>query len=183
MPIINAGGGGGGGGTSMLFDSLLAAGAASIDTGANGIALTGKHLLIVATVRSNVAATQDTLNLTFNNDTAAHYNSVRLQTANATVTGAPFAAVSNLNVTIPGSTATANTFGSLNMTVIDYTNATTFKCVQWTGGDADAVAASTISSAWSGIFAQAASISRCAIAPSAGTQLVAGSRLTVYALN
>lgn len=74
MPIGPSGGGSGAGGLTKLFDSTLAAPAANIDTGANGIAGGHGDLVVYLIARTADAGATGGVQITVNGDTAAHYD-------------------------------------------------------------------------------------------------------------
>lgn len=110
------------GGWYKLGESVLTASAASIDF--NNIPQTYKHLRLILSLRSDVAATFDTQVIAINGDTTdANYRKQVMSAAAATVTAAEStgAAQTRSLMGIPGGTATAGRFGDLECTIINYT--------------------------------------------------------------
>lgn len=178
MPIIG-GASGGAGGLQKLFDSTLGADAASIDTGAAGIA-PGHGLLIISIIAQTDKATTGVTNvaLTFNNDSGANYDWQELFNATAT----SFTAQSAINVTC-GHPLAGNTSypGSATVIIPNYDATTFFKVGQSLGGVTDSATTTDGTQITQLGYRSTTAISRAKIAVTAGsTVLKAGSRLTVY---
>ena len=73
----------GGGGITSLFHQTLLADAASIDTGANGIAQTATTLIVRGIVRTTQAIGISTVSVTINGNTGANYDKEFLQGVDA----------------------------------------------------------------------------------------------------
>lgn len=178
MPI-ESGGSGGAGGLTKLFDSTLAAPAASIDTGASAFATGHGQLIIVYFVRGDRAATVDDVGtLRFNNDSAANYNWRKNLLSNATQSGQAQTAQTGIETLWTAAGAAANIFGTGTVIVTGYDSGAFPTFLAQYGGEAD-VAASSFYANSQGWYASTTAISRVAIAPSAGN-LIAGSRLSIY---
>lgn len=170
------------GAPSVLFEQILSGAAATIDTGANGIAATFDHLDILFKLRTNNAVVGQSNNMTLNNDsTAGRYarqdiivNSTSvLQNGNILTTTWD-------GVYSPGSTADGNAFSYGRLTIMDYVDTTAQKHAfgqimlggnLTTGGEFQRLAS------W--IYTQTTAISRITLTASAG-QFITGSHLVIY---
>lgn len=182
VPISGAGGAGG---LIVLYDSgYLGASAASIDTGAGGIAAGHFCLLIIAYLRVDTAVSNDNVLATFNNDASALYNASRIQNgAGAISDGSTQLANSALLGNCPGASDTAKVFGVIQGTMPAYDAATNFKSGTFDSSSATDVAGSQNNSIVGISYESATAISRMKIVPgTAGKNFVAGSRLVIYGL-
>lgn len=178
-------GSGGAGGLIVVYDSgYLGADAASIDTGAGGVASGHVGLIIVAYLRSTNAVANDNIGITFNNDTAAHYSFERITASGGAVSSSYSAGQSEgLIGVMPGATAPASFFGGLYATIPAYDGTANFKTAH---GHSDAVDSGSVSEAianWVTVWNQATAISRIRIRSQAGGgNLKAGSRVIIYGM-
>lgn len=182
-PIERSAGGGGtsSGGLTLLFDQELTVAAATIDTGANGIAQTGKHLYFEIYARSANAVNGDSLGLRFNNDSAANYDDAYMRNSSGAVSAASDQGQTSAFVAqITGSLVTANYFGTGHGNVMSYAETTAgFKsgnCMTGFARDNVNVQQITIQYLWR----STAAITRMAIFLQGGGNMVIGSRLTIY---
>ena len=183
MPIIS-GSSGGGAGAVVLFNSTLGADATNIDTGANGIATGYNALRIYVRARTDRAAQiSDTLVVTFNADTGNNYMDSHWNFSGAgtsgnggqTALGGPPGCL-----LVTGASAPAGAFAQISADVVGYTDSF-HKVLSWNGG----VRLDTANPQWDGgamMYVQTTAISRMKIAPSGGTNLIAGSRLLILGL-
>lgn len=179
MPLITPASAGA---TAQLFDSTLSGAAASIDSGANGIAQTASTLLIVILARTTQAVVTSTVQLRFNGDSGANYDRAQMSsTAGAAPAGATAAGGTNIDPPVPGSSVGANTFASWMIWVPAYTQTTAHKMLSGTGGWAEATATNDVIASTTGKWRNTAAITQVSITAGSGN-LVAGSRLTVYGL-
>ncbi len=176
-------GSGGAGGLIVLYDSgYLGADAATIDTGAAGIAAGHFCLILVGYFRLDTAATSDNVLGRWNNDSGANYDSQRIQTINATVGGlAGNAQTSFLVGGFPANTDAANNFGGLWGYVPAYDATTNKKAGRCSSDAADPTAANMLTADVSWHYRSTSALSRLAIFPQTGGQkFKAGSRLVIY---
>lgn len=165
-----------------IFDSTLAVDAASIDTGAAGVAGGYSALKLNVLIRTNRANQQDGMLITFNADAGANQLGSELHTSGAaSSTSGAGAAVNSGVIHVAGDTAYNNQFGQVIGDIHGYANTTTYK---------------TFTAQWAFLFSganwqsgnafitwqQTAAISRIAISAQTGTALRAGTRLTIYGL-
>ena len=184
-PIERSGGGGGGSGSfSLIFDSTLGAPATSIDTGAGGVPGTFSALKILLLGRTSNVVFNDTAALVFNNDTtAAHYDAVWTRNNGGVIGSVDATAQPNAQLgVVPGASGTANYFAATDITIPAYTQTTAFKTgVSNSGVTYDALAhATTIFVTFS--WRSTAAITRIAFVLQTGSNLIAGSRMTIYGM-
>jgi len=167
---------------TQLFDSTLAADAATIDTGANGVPQTANHLLIFLLLRGTQAATTANINMTLNNDAAAHYDRVNVSGNSGGASGSSGTAESGIVIVAPGASVTAAAlFGVVQVFIPCYTQTVADKHVFPLAGFADTNGANGLVQLRPTHFQSTAAISRIAITPAANN-LKAGSRMTIYGL-
>ena len=172
-----------GSGLVKLFESTLASTAASIDTGAGGIASGHGDLICYLYARSNRAAAVDSTKITVNADTGSNYDEQFLEGTGTTVDTAPeFAESSLLNTglaTMAGNNATAGVFSFLEIVIPAYDKTTGFKvakaisCVPLESGSPDV---QLHAAQWRSTTA----VSRLSVAPGIGTLFEAGTRFVIY---
>lgn len=169
------------GALTQLFDVTATGGETSLDTGANGVAQTANHLLVIVLSRHNVAETVNSGGLRFNNDSAANYGSERFRVNNATGTAAAFAGETSCGKIISSGTNAANAFGSNAFFIPYYRSGQQKTAIGLIGfiqavGTVGSMEGGVATGGWSGT----AAITRLAYIPSAA--LIADSRLTIYGL-
>lgn len=151
------------------------------------IANTYKHLKLVCYLRTDRGSTQDDLGVRFNNDTAANYDGYAAQTngTGPTSTGSEALAATSWKTTngCVGSSATANVFGSAEITIPYYAGTSNQKAAHVS--IAKKIGTSTgnlyvISGL--GAWRSTAAISRVDLLPLVGTNFKTGSRVTLYGL-
>ena len=166
---------------TLLFSSTLGAAAASIDTGANGIAGGFNALLIYAYVRT-ADASQAALRFRFNNDSGGSYYLAEILNNNGTLQDATAnAATSGIFCNVPSAGQAASQFGSVRASVPLYAATTSgYKQVNSDGGFYDGTTRelATITNTWR----STAAITRMSIFSGAGGNLVAGSALLIYGM-
>ena len=118
-------GAGGAAGASLVtvYHNQLAANSASIDTGANAIPSTYRHLLIVAKLRTTNVLTNDTCTLRFNGDNGAHYDRGTIEYNGTAITTATTANGTGVPLNACGASSSPR-FGLLELTMIDYADTT-----------------------------------------------------------
>jgi hypothetical protein len=169
-------------GLVSLFDSTLGGAAASIDTGAGGIAAGHGDLIIWVMGRTADASVNVDVLLRFNNDSGANYNYAYVRndgtgTPNAAgVTGATAARPGQ----ITGNNATASTPGSIQITVPSYDQTTFHKVGTAQSGPVPTTLNNQLSFATAFTWQSTAAISRIAVSSQIGGNLQAGTRLVVY---
>ena len=171
--------------SAILFDSgVLAAPAASIDTGAGGFATAYRDLQLTIYGRSDKAAVVfDTLTIQFNGDTGANYDFVDTgMHASSTLYAEGDVTTAISVVTLPAATATANAFATVNVWIPNYAGTVGWKALTGHAARIDAnTAANLYVRNFMGVYQSTSAISRVKIA-AAGGNLIAGSRLVVRGL-
>jgi hypothetical protein len=183
MPIERSGGGGGsGGGLSLLFDSTLAAPAANIDTGAGGIAGGFSHLYYEIYARVAGAVGTDSIVAILNNDSGANYDYDFMRNSGGALSaGSAHAATSMIVGHVQGATATASFFGTSNGNIMSYAAVTAgFKAGNCVCGQTSDVEGTSDQIAVQYTWRSTAAITRMRISAGAGSNLVTGTRLTIY---
>lgn len=183
MSIISGQGGGGSSGAfTSLFDSTLAAPAASIDTGAAGVSQAFNHLLIVLLARSTQAVGQANVNVTFNADAAGNYDRVNVTGASTGASASAATADSAATVLVAGgSIGSATVFGAAHLLIPAYRQTTADKQVLLLTGFADATASDGIVQGAMKHWRSTAAITQITATAASGN-LAAGSRMTIYGL-
>lgn len=169
-------------GLVLLFDSVLGAPAATIDTGANGIAAGHRDLRILIRAASSGGGGIDTIGISFNSDASANqYGSFTNTQGSTNAAGGGAAAIAILRLSlVPGNTATpASTLGLIDGTVMGYTDAFP-KTFAFTFGAM--VTAGTNHQSGAGMihWANTAAITRIALSLGTGPNFITGSRMSVY---
>lgn len=171
-----------GAGFTTVFDSTLGGAATNIDTGANGIAATYQHLLLVILARTSEAVTSSALLLTFNGDTAANYDRQTWRGVNNVTSAAAVAAATSIGLDLPGSSIAASHFGVCVVFIPAYAQTTAHKAAVNLGGWADTAVANSRAFGTAGNWRSTAAINQVTITAQSAANLVTGSRLTVFGL-
>jgi hypothetical protein len=180
-PIERSGGGGGSsaGGLIKLFESTLGAAAASIDTGANGIAAGHGDLILFSTTRTDQAGPADVF-IRFNGDSAAHYDDALMRNV-----GGALSALSDQGVTSaeyaqePGTGTTAGYAATCVGFIPGYDKTVFFKGGITASGQATDVVGSVRMIFNTLSWRSTVAINQLSIFPVAGN-FIAGSRLVIY---
>lgn len=173
-------GGGGGGGDLVFIAETIVAGASVTDITITGIPNTYRDLVVSCRARSAHSADFDTLQLRMGDgsiDTGSNYSSARtIQGSGGANLGGRNQSSINL-CTVTGATATANAFGGMRFTILDYASTSIFKVIEgvgYTDGATDHYV-----SVMGGMYkVAAAEVNQLRIYASAN--LAIGSRLTVW---
>jgi len=171
----------GAGGLVTLYDSgYLGSDAASIDTGAGGIAAGHGNLIVTLYLRATDAPVIQNILIRFNNDSGANYNESRVQANNANpVTTTAIAQTAGLLGAVPAAGATANAFGAATVHIPAYDQTTNHKAALCDAMAIDSAVAD-MSQSWVGVqWKSTAAISRMAVFSQAGGNIKAGSRMMV----
>lgn len=175
----------GGGAITQLFDATLGADAATIDTGASGIAGTANHLLIVIQARCTTVAATDTMRFRFNGDTGSNQYHENMFGTGATAAAAESNPGGGFDLTIPGASAAAGWFATLTLWVPSYLSTTVRKTVAIQAGaqvtntfqGANSLTARVETGLWNSL----AAINQATMVMPANNFLT-GSRMTIYGL-
>lgn len=168
-------------GLVSLFDSTLGADAASIDTGAGGIASGHGSLYVVLSLRTAQVTGGSNIQCRFNNDSGGNYQYSRIRNQNTTLTGFTSTGQTSLNVgAFAGASCATGVFSAGYIVVPAYDGTTNNKACKSHSGVADTTASSCFVDDVEASWFSTAAISRMAVFANSGDNLKAGSRMTVY---
>ncbi len=129
MGFLPSGGGGSSGALTLLSSTTISGSAAVFDVAS--IAGTFNDLLLVASIRANVAGVLDIPVLTFNNDTAANYATNRLKAVTTTASVLESNSVAGLYLgDAPAASGTASAFSHLQVYVTGYASTSWLKQIK-----------------------------------------------------
>ena len=167
-----------GGGLTLLFDQTLSVAAATIDTGAGGIA--GGHGVIEVwmMIRTADANELSVAQVTVNADTGSNYDQQAMIGFNATAS-ANFGNGTNWGFEVPGGTDQAGAVGVTRLTIPGYDQTTFHKQAEMTSGAPDPTAANNRVRLSSLRWKNTAAITRLTVTGAFGN-IAAGSRLLIY---
>lgn len=167
-----------------LYDSTLAASAGSIDTGAGGVPQTAKHLLCIWKARSDRAIAVEDAVFRFNNlSGGTDYGWQHLSAAVAAVTAAESMSSQGLAGSMAAASSGANVYGVGFLFMPNYSAAgAELRNYVAVGGSAGAATGQMGVRIVAGICRTGGPISRAALLPSVGPNLVSGSRLSIYGI-
>jgi hypothetical protein len=165
----------------VLFDQTLGADAASIDTGAGGIAGTAAGLLVHIVARTSQAVVVSSVNVRLNNDSGANYDYTRTGVVNTTLSGATTLAATSWALVCAGDSVQAGSASFLTFVIPAYADTTFHKVAQQSEYISDSSAANNQLQTRGLRWRSTAAISRMSVAAGSGN-LRAGSRMTVYGL-
>lgn len=169
-------------GISRLYDSgALGADAATIDTGAGGVATSAKHLLIMFSGRTAQAVVLGNTNFVLNGETGSQFDRFSVSGNSSTVTRGSSYGATSFSVTTPGDSSDSSVFGGALMLIPDYTSSIKHVVLVLSGYIGTALDANAIVQATAARYRISAAITRVAASGVSGN-LRAGSRLTIYGL-
>lgn len=165
-----------------LYDSgALGGSAASIDTGANGIASGYIVLHVYMLLRTDSAVVGSSVLVTLNNDGGANYDLVFVQDLNAAVTGSNSLAQTSWNISCFGANALANTPTAVELIIPAYTDTTFNKQGTLIAGQVEDTAADARLKVYGVNYRSTAAISRLTVTGNSNN-LVAGCRVVIFGL-
>ena len=167
-------------GLVKLFDSTLGVAAASIDTGAGGVAAGHDCLVIVAMLQSAAAAAQRVALMRFNNDSGANYDRQFAGGFQTTASLNASAAGTGCTFLMHGNAGSTSYPGVAVFTVPAYDKTTFWKVLTGTAGVIDATTSNNFLTTEVQGWRSTAAISRVSVQDQSGGNLSAGSRLIVY---
>lgn len=167
------------GGLVTLFDSTLATAAASIDTGANGIAAGHGTLVVTLFARTSGALSQEDAQVVFNADTGAHYYRSRLRAIGSTVAAATQTGGVSLLFTVASNGAATGVFGSSVSYIPNYDNTSLAKTGNIIANALDTTAANMTQDIIGFLWNNTAAISQAVLSVATGNNLLAGTRLLI----
>lgn len=188
MPLIT-GASGGGGAATLITSQVLTGSQATFDTNTllgGNISAGFNHLQIVLTARCDDAATNEFVDVRFNNDSGANYDFVICYTTggSAPVNSPALVAQSSVQLgRMAGSTATAGRFGGLTAWIPNYAGTTADKVImaKWHTTISTAAAGVLIGDS-GGTWRNTAAITRITVLDDGGGNFVAGSAFYLYGI-
>lgn len=169
-----------GGGLVNLFDSTLAADAASIDTGAAAIPSGYSALRVVVTARTADAGTTGSIAITVNGDTSAIYD-LRWIFGGSSLNSGSAVAQTAWASSVHGSGGSAGYPGVWSLEIPAYDQTTFWKVALIGMGIPDATGSNTVEQPMVGGYRSTAAISQLTVTGTTAN-LKAGSRLTIYGM-
>jgi hypothetical protein len=151
----------------------------------SAIPQTFRHLMVVAILRSPAAVPTSVANMRINGDTGVNYDEVGVNGGNSTANAYSVPTVGAIQVAvIPGATAAATAFSSMELWLPYYAKTTNRKTVNvLSTSDASSTAATLISEANGGTWLNPAAISSFNLFPGAAPgPFAAGSFASLYGL-
>jgi hypothetical protein len=172
----------GSGDVELLFEQVLGADTATIDTGAT-ISGGFSDLRVVILARTAQAAASSALFLRFNNDSGANYDDEFIQVSQATVVGSATAGSTSVNIIIvPGTSGAASSFGVWEIFIPQYAATVVHKTGSAIGGFADSTIANSRHRTCTFRWRSTAAINRVSIVANDASNLITGTTLRVYGL-
>lgn len=165
-----------------LADTVLGASAATIDL--TSIPATFAHLLLVAYLRSDRATAADAVTVYLNGDVSAVYDYQSIAATGAAPSAGEAFAASAANVAgITGGTAPANKFSSCRVLFPHYAGTTGHKAFRSRFARVSGTTTGLLEvGGVAGFWRSTSAINRITVRPLIGSNLVAGSRVTLYGL-
>ena len=179
MPIITPSSGGSGVG-ALIFNSVLGADTASIDTGANGIGQSFNVLEVFILARTDEAVANSHVVITLNNDASAIYDAVFVEGFNGVAQSANVLAGAGWVLLAAGASATAGVYSPIHLTFPFYAQTTAQKSGNALTSTVGTAAATNDVRTTGLNYRSTTAISRLKVANSGGTVLKAGSGLLIY---
>jgi hypothetical protein len=165
----------------VLFDQTLGGDAASIDTGANGIAQTAIGLLVHIVARTTQAVALSTVTMRLNGDSSAVYDRSEYHVTNATVSGSNTLAQTQWVMQCAGASIQAGSFTTISLVLPGYAGTVAHKAGIGNGMVSDSAAANNLTETRSLRWRNTAAVNQFTLAAGGGN-LLAGSRLTIFGL-
>ena len=165
----------------QLADVLLSADAGNITF--SGIPTQYRHLYCVGALRSDRAATSDSVAIRFNSDSNSNYYglSALIAHSNSLVTAERVAQNSIAIGDVAGATAAASEFSAIEFLMPDYANITRHKNIRSEGFAVLANSTTNLKiTLGAGMWTGLAAIAGTTVFPLNGSNWVSGSRLTLY---
>jgi hypothetical protein len=171
-----------GGALATLYDSgALGSPAASIDTGAAGIAGGYNVLEVFALLRLDQAVANGTTLMRFNGDSStSNYFRQRLTGANTTASAGINNGAAGIDFNSPGSSSIAGSFGPMRCSIPFYAETTAHKSLEMTFGNGDTTDANKQAQVYVARWDQTTAISQISFHAPAGQNFIAGSHVIIY---
>lgn len=174
--------GGGGGALVAIADSTLGADAASLSI--SSIPGTYAYLKVVIQARTDRAATSDFIQIKFNNDTGANYYDQTIEGNGGTASaGQDVAQTRGLTMIAMGDTGVTNAFSVHELLIPEYASTSKVKTMTGTIAAFFNTTSNFQTYAFGGLWNQTAAITSVKVEPIFGTNLKAGTRMTIYGMS
>jgi hypothetical protein len=170
-----------GGGAWTLLSSTTLGSAGTFDI--TSISGSYNDLIVVAIVRGAQSGSGETLKITLNNDTAAHYyREGARQAGTGTVAAQENIGAAYFSAEIPASTSSlANAFGIVQMTIYGYASTTWKKVVEYTAFQPlDTATFQLLFQHFFGLWDSTAAVTRVTVVGNSTANMVTGSQLRIY---
>lgn len=166
-----------------IFDQVVSPAGTTIDTGAGGIPAGYADLLILGYLRTTEATAFSTAAMTLNADTSNVYDRVTMRNDNTTLAGSTTLAAANWPIRVPGASVDANFFGSVRVSIPNYTAGAGFnKCAEGQAGVLSTDATECSITQYGFLWRAGSAITRITLVAGGASNFVAGSRLTIYGI-
>lgn len=168
--------------SAKLYDVTLGGSSASFDI--QNINQGFANLMVVMTLRDDLAGTADSVAVRFNNDTGANYNaSIHYAVSNTPTASSTFGSVFGTWFGVAGgNTGLASSYGTNVAYIPNYAGSAVFRAWSSSGAYTDSASSSTFNWQSGGVWKSTATINRVTIFPGGGSNWLSGSRVTVYGL-
>lgn len=140
----------------------------------------GDLLEIWIVARTDKAAANDEIDLTFNNDGTSIYDQQFLTAVNTTVTGAATVAQASIRSTVHAASGSASYPGQNAMSIADYAGTTFWKVIEARTAIPDATSGNNVAALRTYGYRSTSAITRAAITAIGGQKLKVGSQLLIY---
>jgi hypothetical protein len=171
-------------GLSVLFDSTLGADAASIDSGAGGFSTSGAAIEILIMCRTSEAAVRSVISVILNNDSGTNYDRIGGVSGygGTSLAYAEAYGDSAILLSTAGANAVANAAGQHRILIPAYGDTTFHKIMDITSGFPTATSGEGGAQFKSTRYRSTTAISRVKVSAPGGSNLLAGSRMTIFKL-
>ena len=169
---------------TVIDHTELSGNAASYDV--TSIPSSYDHLYLTTSTRTDDVVYSDQLGLRFNGDTGTNYSWTRLTTGTST----PYSSRGDTDTSIeglytPGSSADANTFGTMTMWIPNYANTANFKqtASRWAQENNSTTDWQWFVGVHAGLWASTAAVNQITLTPLDGDNFVQYSTFTLYGVS
>jgi len=181
LGLLSQGGGGASDAFELISTTVLGSATSSITLSSIPATYTSLQLRIVG--RSANATQFDEIALSFNGDTGANYGNkyIKFETSNAPGQASDTGQTRIRILGITANTATANNFSALKMDIIGYKNTNMKTQVRGFGGATDFVSSwQSNASLFAGLWNATTTVTSLTVATWSGSNLAAGTRVSLY---
>jgi hypothetical protein len=161
-----------------IYDSILGADAASIDTGANAIDQAFAAIEVIILARTTEAVDLSSVAIRVNGDSGANYDLVLVQANNTTAQAAQTLVATSWGHTVPGANGETGAVAEIRFVILGYAATTFHKVAEGSRAVPDDTAANNRAVAFAHRWKSTNAINQLSVAAASGN-LKAGSRLTI----